>query len=95
MRSRTSADGISPSQSHSSWWLKIFPKISTGVSALNGGRPQMMTLAEIIKAFVEFREEVITRRTIFELNKARALKGGNVHLCGNPRAKFAIIIGVH
>jgi hypothetical protein len=32
---------------------------------------------------------------IVELNKARALKGGNVHLCGNARAKFAIIIGVH
>jgi DNA gyrase subunit A len=39
--------------------------------ALNGGRPQMMTLAEIIKAFVEFREEVITRRTVFLLGKAR------------------------
>ena len=39
--------------------------------ALNGGRPQMMTLAEIIKAFVEFREEVITRRTVFLLGKSR------------------------
>jgi hypothetical protein len=32
---------------------------------------------------------------IIELNKARALKGGNVHLCGNARAKFAVIIGLH
>ncbi len=39
--------------------------------ALNGGRPQMMTLSEIIKAFVEFREEVITRRTVFLLGKTR------------------------
>ncbi|CUW40313.1 DNA gyrase (type II topoisomerase), subunit A [Magnetospirillum sp. XM-1] len=39
--------------------------------ALNGGRPQMMTLRDIIKAFIAFREEVITRRTIFELGKAR------------------------
>nr|WP_106001870.1 DNA gyrase subunit A [Magnetospirillum gryphiswaldense]CAM76808.1 DNA gyrase, subunit A [Magnetospirillum gryphiswaldense MSR-1] len=39
--------------------------------ALNGGRPQMMTLREIIAAFLRFREEVITRRTIFELGKAR------------------------
>jgi DNA gyrase subunit A len=39
--------------------------------ALNGGRPMMMTLKEIIAAFVAFREEVITRRTVFELGKAR------------------------
>ena len=39
--------------------------------ALNGGRPQMMPLKDIIAAFVAFREEVITRRTIFELGKAR------------------------
>jgi DNA gyrase subunit A len=40
--------------------------------ALNGGRPRMMNLKEIISAFVEFREEVIRRRTIFELREARA-----------------------
>jgi DNA gyrase subunit A len=39
--------------------------------ALNGGRPMMMTLKDIIRAFIAFREEVITRRTIFELGKAR------------------------
>ncbi|MBI2241311.1 MAG: DNA gyrase subunit A [Magnetospirillum gryphiswaldense] len=39
--------------------------------ALNGGRPQMMTLRDIIAAFIGFREEVITRRTIYELGKAR------------------------
>lgn len=41
------------------------------VLALNGGRPQTLTLRDIIAAFVAFREEVITRRTIFELGKAR------------------------
>jgi DNA gyrase subunit A len=39
--------------------------------ALNQGRPEMMTLKDIITAFVEFREEVITRRTDYELRKAR------------------------
>ncbi len=39
--------------------------------ALDGGRPVMMTLKEIIAAFVGFREEVITRRTEYELGKAR------------------------
>ncbi|HEV2334833.1 MAG TPA: DNA gyrase subunit A [Stellaceae bacterium] len=39
--------------------------------ALNGGRPMLMKLDEVIAAFVEFREEVITRRTTFLLNKAR------------------------
>jgi DNA gyrase subunit A len=39
--------------------------------ALNGGRPEMFNLRKAIGAFIDFREEVITRRTIFELNKAR------------------------
>ncbi len=39
--------------------------------ALNNGRPQMMLIKDMIKAFIKFREEVITRRTVFELGKAR------------------------
>ena len=39
--------------------------------ALNHGRPQQMGLRELIGAFVDFREEVVVRRTKFELNKAR------------------------
>ncbi len=39
--------------------------------AINGGRPMMMNLKEIIGAFIDFREEVIRRRTVFLLNKAR------------------------
>jgi DNA gyrase subunit A len=39
--------------------------------ALNGGRPEMLTLKQIIAAFLRFREEVVTRRTVFELRKAR------------------------
>jgi DNA gyrase subunit A len=39
--------------------------------AIRGGRPEVMTLRDFIEAFIRFREEVITRRTKFELNKAR------------------------
>ncbi len=39
--------------------------------AINNGRPMMMNLKDIISAFVKFREEVIRRRTIYKLNKAR------------------------
>jgi DNA gyrase subunit A len=39
--------------------------------AINDGRPQQMNLKELIGAFVTFREEVVTRRTRFELAKAR------------------------
>jgi DNA gyrase subunit A len=39
--------------------------------ALNAGRPGLMTLRDVIAAFIAFREEVITRRTTFLLNKAR------------------------
>ncbi|WP_293700839.1 MULTISPECIES: DNA gyrase subunit A [unclassified Sphingopyxis] len=39
--------------------------------AIRGGRPEMMGLKTILSAFIDFREEVITRRCKFELNKAR------------------------
>jgi DNA gyrase subunit A len=39
--------------------------------ALSGGRPQMMTLKDMLAAFLEFREEVVTRRTKHLLTKAR------------------------
>ena len=39
--------------------------------ALHDGRPEMMTLVDIIGAFVRFREEVITRRSVYLLRKAR------------------------
>ena len=39
--------------------------------AIRGGRPETLTLLDIITAFVTFREEVITRRSKFELAKAR------------------------
>src|SRR5581483_100403 len=39
--------------------------------ALNRGRPEQMGLREMLQAFVDFREEVVVRRTKFELSKAR------------------------
>ncbi|WP_380874101.1 DNA gyrase subunit A [Sphingomonas sp. DBB INV C78] len=39
--------------------------------AIRGGRPEVLSLRDIIEAFVKFREEVITRRSKFELFKAR------------------------
>jgi DNA gyrase subunit A len=39
--------------------------------ALNGGRPELMGLRDIIAAFVAFREEVVTKRTVYLLGKAR------------------------
>ena len=39
--------------------------------ALRGGRPELLTLKDIIAAFVEFREEVVTRRTAYQLRQAR------------------------
>ena len=39
--------------------------------ALSGGRPQMLTLKDMLAAFIEFREEIVTRRTKHLLNKAR------------------------
>ncbi|MBI1204380.1 MAG: DNA gyrase subunit A [Rhodopseudomonas sp.] len=39
--------------------------------ALDGGRPLLMTLKDMLRAFVAFREEVVSRRTKFLLGKAR------------------------
>ena len=39
--------------------------------ALNAGTPEQMNLRDILTAFLRFREEVVARRTKFELNKAR------------------------
>ena len=39
--------------------------------ALNGGRPEQLNLKDLISAFTAFREEVVSRRTKFLLNKAR------------------------
>ncbi len=39
--------------------------------ALDHGQPKLMNLLDIISAFVRFREEVVTRRTIYMLNKAK------------------------
>ncbi len=41
------------------------------IVALNGGRPEQMILIDLLKAFTVFREEVVTRRTKYLLNKAR------------------------
>ncbi len=41
------------------------------IVALNGGRPEQMNLHDLLKAFTSFREEVVTRRTKYQLNKAR------------------------
>ena len=39
--------------------------------AINNGRPQCMNLKEILHAFINHRREVVTRRTIYLLRKAR------------------------
>ncbi|WP_299844880.1 DNA gyrase subunit A [uncultured Roseovarius sp.] len=39
--------------------------------ALNGGRPEQLTLRAFLTSFIAFREEVVARRTAFELRKAR------------------------
>lgn len=39
--------------------------------ALNGGKPEQLTLLDMLRAFVTFREEVVSRRTKYLLRKAR------------------------
>ena len=39
--------------------------------ALNGGRPEQLTLRDFLTYFITFREEVVARRTAYELRRAR------------------------
>jgi len=45
---------------------------SMNMLAIHNGRPRTMNLQEFLQAFLDFREEVVTRRSIFELAKAKA-----------------------
>ncbi len=45
---------------------------SSNMLALNGGKPEQMNVRQMIEAFLGFREEVIARRTKYDLAKARA-----------------------
>ena len=52
-------------------YTQLQTNFSCNMVALHNGKPQTMLLKDMLKAFVKFREEVITRRTIYELGKAR------------------------
>jgi DNA gyrase subunit A len=45
---------------------------SLNMLAIHNGRPRVMGLKDLLQAFLDFREEVVTRRSIFELGKAKA-----------------------
>jgi len=44
---------------------------SCNMLALNGGKPEQLTLRSFLTNFISFREEVVARRTAYELRKAR------------------------
>ena len=44
---------------------------NSNMLALNKGKPEQMSLRDILSNFIDFREDVITKRTIFDLNKAK------------------------
>ena len=55
-------------------FLQTQLQVTFGINmvALLDGQPRLLNLKEILEAFVRHRREVVTRRTIFELRKARA-----------------------
>ena len=52
-------------------WTQLQTSFGSNMLSLVGGRPQLLGARDIIKVFLKFREEVIARRTKFDLNKAR------------------------
>ena len=52
-------------------YTQLQTSFGANMLALNQGTPQLMNLRQMLEAFIAFREEVVTRRSKFELNKAR------------------------
>ena len=52
-------------------FTQLQSSFSINAVALNGGKPELMNLKDLLTAFIAFREEVVTRRTKFLLGKAR------------------------
>lgn len=52
-------------------FTRLQTSFGVNMLALSGGRPGVMNLRDLVQAFVDFRDEVIARRTKFELGKAR------------------------
>ena len=44
---------------------------NSNMLALNKGKPEQMNLKDILLSFIDFREEIVTKRTVYDLNKAR------------------------
>lgn len=52
-------------------FTQLQQNFSSNMLALNGGKPEQMNVRQMIEAFLSFREDVIARRTKFDLSKAR------------------------
>ena len=44
---------------------------NSNMLALNKGKPEQLNLKQILTSFIDFREEVVTKRTVYDLNKSR------------------------
>ncbi len=52
-------------------YTQLQQSFGANMIALNGGRPETLTLKDFLVCFLDFREEVVSRRTKYLLNKAR------------------------
>ncbi len=52
-------------------YSQLQQNFSSNMLALNGGRPEQMNVRQMLQAFLAFREDVIARRSKFDLSKAR------------------------
>mgnify|MGYP001318426219 CR=1 FL=1 len=52
-------------------FTRLQTSFGVNMLALNSGKPELMSIKKMLQAFIDFRQEVITRRTKFDLKKAR------------------------
>lgn len=52
-------------------YTQLQTSFGVNMVALNGGKPELLNIMDLLKAFVSFREDVISRRTKFLLRKVR------------------------
>ena len=53
-------------------YTRLQDSFSVNMLAIHDGKPKTMCLKEVIKHFIDFQEEIVTRRTKFDLEKAEA-----------------------
>ena len=63
--------------------------------AIDGGQPRTLNLKELLERFIAHRRDVVTRRSRFELRKARAPACTSSRACSSPQDLIDLVVSHH